>query len=91
MDKVVKAPWAWGLNVNATVENLRKLRLKPDMPEHPVNPETKQPTEFRAAIFINNTTNTRLKAYQAPLAGKMSRWTLGKAWVIGHSTMIRHK
>ena len=77
-DKVVKAPWARGLNVNVTVENLRKLHLKPDMPEHPVNPEAKQPTESRAAMFINNTTNTRLKAYQGTTGWKDVKMDIGQ-------------
>ncbi|WP_375242770.1 hypothetical protein [Sphingomonas parapaucimobilis] len=78
MEKVVKAPWAWGLNVNATVENLRKPRLKPDMPEHPVNPETKQPTEFRAAVIITDTTNTPLKAYQGITGWKDVKMDIGQ-------------
>ncbi|WP_347091176.1 hypothetical protein [Sphingomonas parapaucimobilis] len=78
MDKVVKAPWARGLNVNVTVENLRKLQLKPDMPEHPVNPETKQPTEFRAAVIITDTTNTPLKAYRGITGWKDVKMDIGQ-------------
>lgn len=55
---------------NATTEDLRKLRLKPDMLEHPVNPETKQPTDFRAAVFIDDRTGAPLIAYKGTTSGE---------------------
>lgn len=54
---------------NATTEDLRKLRLKPDMLEHPIDPNTKEPTEFRAAVFINDRTGAPLVAYKGTTSG----------------------
>ena len=49
---------------NATTEDLRNLRLKADMLEHPVDPNTKEPSDFRAAVFINDRTGAPLIAYK---------------------------
>jgi uncharacterized Zn-binding protein involved in type VI secretion len=54
---------------NATTEDLRKLRLKPDMLEHPIDPNTKEPSEFRAAVFINDRTGAPLVAYKGTTSG----------------------
>jgi uncharacterized Zn-binding protein involved in type VI secretion len=55
---------------NATAEDLKKLRLTPDMLEHPVNPKTKQPTDFRAAVFVNDKTGAALVAYKGTTSGE---------------------
>ena len=49
---------------NATAEDLRKLGLSEEMLEHPINRQTKQPTEFRAAVFMNKTTGAPLVAFK---------------------------
>ncbi len=63
---------------NATTEDLRKLRLKPDMLEHPVNPETQQPTDFRAAVFIDDRTGAPLVAYKGTTSGEDWKTNLGQ-------------
>lgn len=54
---------------NATPEDLRRLRLTEAMLEHPVNPETGEPTEFRAAVFINEETGAPLVAFKGTTSG----------------------
>lgn len=55
---------------NATAEDLQKLGLNQSMLEHPIDPDTKQLTKFRAAVFIDNTTNSPLVAYQGTASGE---------------------
>ena len=54
------------------------------MLEHPINPKTKKPTDFRAAVFVNNQSGTALVAYK----GTTSRedWATNFAQGTGHET-----
>jgi uncharacterized Zn-binding protein involved in type VI secretion len=54
---------------NATTEDLRKLRLDQSMLEHPIDRKTGRPTEFRAAVFIDNKTGAPLVAYKGTTSG----------------------
>lgn len=49
---------------NATPEELAKLRLSQDRLEHPIDPDTGQPSEFRAAVFTNDKTGCPIIAYK---------------------------
>lgn len=50
---------------NATPEDLRKLGLKQEMLEHPRDRANgNKPSEFRAAVFINDTTGAPLVAFK---------------------------
>ncbi|GBQ98241.1 hypothetical protein AA23498_3158 [Acetobacter nitrogenifigens DSM 23921 = NBRC 105050] len=69
---------------NATDEDLRKLRLSPEMLEHPTNPKTNKPTDFRAAVFINNKTNAPIVAFKGTSSGE--DWKTNFAQGLGHDT-----
>lgn len=49
---------------NATPEELAKLRLSQDRLEHPIDPDTGEPSEFRAAVFTNDKTGCPIIAYK---------------------------
>ncbi len=71
---------------NATPEELRRLGLNKAMLEHPVDPTTHKPTEFRAAVFMNNKTGAPLVAYKgtSPLSG--DDWSANVNQGLGHET-----
>lgn len=49
---------------NATTEDLERLNLTSAMLEHPIDPKTGEPSEFRAAVFIDKATGAPLIAYK---------------------------
>lgn len=49
---------------NATPEDLRRLNLTEAMLEHPIDPTTGEPTEFRAGVLVNNATGAPLVAFK---------------------------
>ncbi|NVN41737.1 PAAR domain-containing protein, partial [Ameyamaea chiangmaiensis] len=69
---------------NATDDDLRTLGLKKSMLEHPVDPRTTKPTDFRAAVFINNTTNAPIVAFKGTSSGE--DWKTNAAQGLGHHT-----
>jgi uncharacterized Zn-binding protein involved in type VI secretion len=59
---------------NATDEDLRKLRLDQSMFEHPIDPATGEPSEFRAGAFINEQTGAPLIAFKGTTPTSWSDW-----------------
>lgn len=54
---------------NATPEDLGKLGLNEAMLEHPIDPATGEPSEFRAAVFVNEATGAPLVAFKGTTSG----------------------
>ncbi len=60
---------------NATPADLAKLRLSEAMLEHPIDPKTGQPSEFRAAVFTNDATGAPLVAFKGTTPTSRQDWT----------------
>ena len=69
---------------NATPEDLRSLGLNQAMLEHPIDPKTGKPTEFRAAVFMNSRTGAPLVAYKGTTGGQ--DWSTNFGQGLGHDT-----
>lgn len=69
---------------NATPDDLAKLGLSQAMLEHPVDPKTGKPTEFRAAVFMNQQTGAPLVAYKGTSGGEDWKTNVGQG--LGHDT-----
>lgn len=52
----------------ATPQQLREMNLSPAMLEHPKD-ESGNPTDFRARVFVNNTTGERIVAFKGTSSG----------------------
>ncbi len=69
---------------NASVADLNKLGLKPEALEHPIDPKTNKPTQFRAAVFINDKTGAPLVAYKGTTSGE--DWATNFGQGLGNET-----
>lgn len=59
---------------NATDEDLRRLRLNKAMLEHPIDPATGRPSEFRAGVFVNEKTGAPLVAFKGTTMDSWADW-----------------
>jgi uncharacterized Zn-binding protein involved in type VI secretion len=59
---------------NATPEDLRRLNLTEAMLEHPIDPSSGEPSEFRAGVFVNNATGAPLVAFKGTTMTSASDW-----------------
>jgi uncharacterized Zn-binding protein involved in type VI secretion len=69
---------------NATEADLGRLRLTADMLEHPTNRKTGEPSEFRAAVFIDQKTGSPLIAYKGTTSG--ADWAVNAEQGLGSET-----
>lgn len=71
---------------NATAAELQSLGLKETMLEHPVDPATGKPSEFRAAVFMNDKTGAPIVAYKGTTPSSREDWLVNAEQGLGRDT-----
>ena len=71
---------------NATPAELQKLRLNEAMLEHPIDPKTGQPSDFRAAVFMNDQTGAPLVAFKGTTPTSGQDWAANTGQARGKET-----
>lgn len=59
---------------NATDEELARMNLTRDYMDHPINPATGKPSDFRSAAYINDTTGETLIAFKGTTPTSLEDW-----------------
>lgn len=71
---------------NATEADLGRLRLTAKMLEHPKDRRTGEPSEFRAAVFIDQKTGSPLVAYKGTTMTSGADWAVNAEQGLGNET-----
>lgn len=71
---------------NATAADLQSLRLSEAMLEHPIDRKTGQPSEFRAAVFMNDKTGAPIIAYKGTTLSSREDWLVNAEQGLGRDT-----